>query len=230
MNWQAREWYLLLAVPALLVSVACGATLPGTGGSASCPTAAASTAFYCANPQPDSTVQGNPDVTAVPSLRSISLAPSPGGLLLSVKFRKPLVSRPKAFTYRGRSMCTAIAATPPIPKAPDAQVEDRGKAGSRAAGPSLPPRTRARARWRAMSIPTERATSSRRFSRRVSPTSAHLSTGLRSGGVQGVFTRDNKAAPQDWKINGAVYTDCPAGVRPDPNSAPYAAKLLTVVC
>jgi hypothetical protein len=41
--------------------------------------------------------------------------------------------------------------------------------------------------------------------------------------------RPNTAAPQDWSINGAVYTDCPAGVRPDPNSAPYATKLLTVI-
>jgi hypothetical protein len=37
----------------------------------------------------------------------------------------------------------------------------------------------------------------------------------------------DKAAPRDWSINGAIYTDCPAGVRHDPNSTPYPSRLLT---
>ena len=32
-------------------------------------------------------------------------------------------------------------------------------------------------------------------------------------------------APQ-WNIYGGVFRDCPAGVRHDPNSLPYPAKLL----
>ena len=41
--------------------------------------------------------------------------------------------------------------------------------------------------------------------------------------------QNSRSAPQDWNINGAIYTDCPAGVRPDPGSPPYSAKLLTAV-
>jgi hypothetical protein len=231
MKWQARQWLLLLVVPALLASAACGATRPAQAARHRVPAAAASTAFYCANPQPDSTIQGNPDLTAVPLLRSLSLVPSPGGLLLSVKFRKPLVLAPEGvyiswtvYVYRHRSDAANPESTLML------QVEDRGK-GWEPTGWTILASTYTSDSPVEGDVHTNSARDE--FTTFFPSGFANLSPPFYWFAAQEEYRaylpRDNKAAPQDWKVNGAVYSDCPAGVRPDPNSAPYAAKLLTAI-
>jgi len=186
-------------------------------------------AFQCTNPQPVPTVQGNPHITTVPSLESVSLVPSSGGLTVSFRFRKPLVYAPEGvyiawtvYLYRHRVDASSFN------RSVELEFQDRG-IGFEPTG------------W---TIVASTYTSQTPLGGNVQINEAHnqLTTFFPAGFVdlnppffwfasqeefRAYLPQPNTAAPQDWSVNGAIFTDCPAGVRHDPNSAPYVTKLLT---
>jgi hypothetical protein len=217
---------LLSVAPVLLATVMAGNTSPAEGLRPGRTAHHKPTAFYCTNPQRTSTVQGNPHVTAVPPLESVSLLPAAGGLTVSFRFRKPIVFAPEGvyiswtvFVYRRRSDAANSEA--------DIQLEfqDRGKG------------------WQPTGWTIQAAVGSTNslLTGQVHTNKAHneLTTYFPSGfaNISPPFywfaTQEEyraylpQAASQDWNVYGAVFTDCPAGVRPDPDSSPYAGKLLT---
>ena len=104
----ARSPFLLSTIP-LLLATALGTTGPVTGPTTGPAGRHSPTAFFCTDPQRTSTIQGHPDVTSVPSLESVSLLPSAGGLAVSFEFHRPLVFAPEGvyiswtvFVYRHR--------------------------------------------------------------------------------------------------------------------------------
>jgi hypothetical protein len=187
------------------------------------------TSFSCTNPQQASTVQGNPHVTSVPEIESISLVPRAGGLVVSYKFAAPLVLAPEGvylswaiYVYRHRSDAGKAD------KAIELQVENRGK-GWEPTG------------WTILaSIGTD--TSPVEGSVQADAAGDELSTFFPAGFTnlrppfywfasqeeyRAYLPEANKAHPQNWNVNGSVTTDCPAGVRSTPNSLPDGAKLLS---
>ena len=191
--------------------------------------AAAPSRFSCTNPQPSSTVQGTPDVRSVPQIESISLVPRAGGLLVSYKFRTPLVLAPEGvylswaiYVYRHRSDAGAPQ------RAVELQVEDRGK-GWEPSGWTILASIGTNASPVAGSVQTDAA-------------GDQLSTFFPAGFTnlrppfywfasqeeyRAYLPVANKAHPQNWNVNGSVTTDCPVGVRVNPNSLPDGAKLLS---
>jgi hypothetical protein len=189
---------------------------------------AATSAFYCTDPQRVSTVQGNPHVTSVPPLESVSLVPVFGGLTVSFRFRKPLVLAPEGvyiswtvYIYRHRSDASSYE------QGVQLEFQDRGK-GWEPSG------------W---TILASTYTDDKPISGDVHMDQARdeLSTFFPPGffnlnppfywfagqeEYRAYLPSSNKAAPQDWAVNGAVFTDCPDGVRQGPNSLPYEKKLL----
>jgi hypothetical protein len=190
---------------------------------------AAAGGFSCNNPQPSSTVQGNPHVSSVPRIESISLVPRAGGLLVSYKFRTPLVLAPEGvylswaiYVYRHRS----DAGVPD--RAVELQVEDRGK-GWEPSGWTILASAGANASPVSGSVQTDTA-------------GDELSTFFPAGFTnlrppfywfasqeeyRAYLPEANKAHPQNWNVNGSVTTDCPVGIRLSPNSLPNGAKLLS---
>jgi hypothetical protein len=186
--------------------------------------------FYCTNPQRTSTIQGHPDLTSVPPLEAVGLAPRAGGLLVTFKFHKPFALAPEGvyiswsvFVFRHRSDAQSTASELQL------QVEDRGK-GWQPTG------------W---TILAALGKTNDLVGGQVHTNPAHneFSTFFPGGfgnldppfywfasqeEYRAYLPTGNKAASQDWTVYGASFTDCPAGVRPDPYSLPYGAKLLTV--
>jgi len=187
------------------------------------------TAFSCTNPQQISTVQGDPHVASVPSLESVSLLPGRGGLTVSFRFRKPIVFAPEGvylswtvFVYRHRGDASNNNATVRL------QFQDRGK-GWQPTG------------W---TILAAVGLTDNLLGGQVRTNKAHneLTTFFPAGFAdltlpfywfatqeeyRAYLPRGNDLAARDWNVYGGVFTDCPSGVRPDPDSSPYAAKLLS---
>jgi hypothetical protein len=186
-------------------------------------------AFSCTNPQRASTIQGNPHVNSVPSLESVSLVPSAGGLMVSFKFRKPLVFAPEGvyiswtvFVYRHRSDASNFESRAQL------QFQDRGK-GWQPTG------------WTILAAVDS---TNNLVTGQVHTNKAHdeLTTFFPGGFAnlsppfywfasqeeyRAYLPRGNPVTSRDWSVYGGVFTDCPSGVRPDPDSVPYATKLLT---
>ena len=174
-------------------------------------------------------MQGNPDVSSVPKIASISLVPRAGGLVVSYKFAAPLVLAPEGvylswaiYVYRHRSDAGKAD------KAIELQVENRGK-GWEPTG------------WTILaSIGTD--ASPVEGSVQTDAAGDELSTYFPAGFTnlrppfywfasqeeyRAYLPEANKAHPQNWDVNGSVTTDCPAGVRPTPYSLPDGARLLS---
>jgi hypothetical protein len=222
MSWTrrhvARRRYLPFVVPVLLV-LAPGASAGNPGP-----------AFYCSNPQQPSTVQGNPDVTSAPSLESVGLAPRSGGLMVTFKFHKPFALAPEGvyiawdvYVFRHRSDAGNLTSELQL------QVEDRGK-GWQPTG------------WTILAAlgPVDHLVLGQVHTNKVHDA---FTTFFPAGFAnlnppfywfasqeeyRAYLPRGDKAGSQDWNVNGSIFTDCPAGVRPDPYSSPYAGKLLMV--
>ena len=228
MSAPISQWALLFAVPAFL-AVSPGHALSTQSTRNVLSARAGAAAFNCTNPQRTLTVQGDPHVTSVPSLASVSLVPHSGGLTVRFSFREPFALAPEGvyiswtvYVFRHRSDADNPESTLFL------QVEDRGK-GWQPTG------------W---TILASTYSSDSPVAGEVHTNKAHddLTTFFPSGFAnlrrpfywfasqeeyRAYLPQDNKAAPQNWNINGAIFTDCPAGVRPDPNSTPDSAKLLT---
>jgi hypothetical protein len=212
----------LMTVPCTATSTA--QTAPGSGL-----VGAVASTFSCTNPQHASTVQGNPQVTAVPRIQSISLVPRAGGLVVTYKFRAPLVLAPEGvylswaiYVYRHRSDAAKAQL------AVELQVENRGK-GWEPTG------------WTILASIGTDATPVE-GSVQTDPAGDQLTTFFPAGFTnlrppfywfasqeeyRAYLPQANKAHPQNWNVNGSVTTDCPAGVRRNPNSLPNGARLLS---
>jgi hypothetical protein len=190
---------------------------------------AAAAAFYCTNPQRTSTVEGNPHIASVPALESVVLVPAPGGLSVSFKFRTPLVLAPEGvyiawtvYVYRHRSDASNFE------RGIELQFQDRGK-GWEPTGWTIVASTYTAQ----MPIVGDVHTNKARDQLTVYFPSGFVDLSLpffwfaSQEEFRAYLPETNKAAPQNWSVNGDIYTDCPAGVRHDPHSAPYAARLLT---
>ncbi len=212
----------ITAAPFTATSVAQTASRPGLVGNLA-------TSFSCTNPQQASTVQGNPHVSAVPQILSIGLMPRAGGLVVTYKFKAPLVLAPEGvylswaiYVYRHRSDAGKAQL------AVELQVENRGK-GWEPTG------------WTILASIGTNATPVE-GSVQVDPAGDELSTFFPAGFTnlrppfywfasqeeyRAYLPEANKAHPQNWNVNGSVTTDCPAGVRRDPNSLPNGSRLLS---
>ena len=219
----------VLAVAGVLATATCTAASAAQTAPRSASVAPVVTSFSCTNPQHTSTVQGNPDVAAVPQVESISLVPHAGGLLVAYKFRGPVVLAPEGvylswaiYVYRHRS----DAGKPE--EAVELQVENRGK-GWEPTGWTILASVGTEASPVDGSVQTDAA-------------GDELSTFFPAGFTnlrppfywfasqeeyRAYLPEANKAHPQNWNVNGSVTTDCPAGVRPTPNSLPDGARLLS---
>jgi hypothetical protein len=226
----ARIPHYLLAAPAFLAALLAGQNtlLARTPANLSASRAAAA-AFYCTNPQRTSTVQGNPQITSVPALESVFLAPKSGGLSVSFKFRTPLVLAPEGvsiswtvYVYRHRSDASNFERNIEL------QFQDRGK-GWEPTGWTIVASTYTAQTLVGGDVQTSKARNQLTafFPGGFVDLSLPFFWFASQEEFRAYLPEANQAAPQNWSINGEIYTDCPAGVRHDPNSAPYAAKLLT---
>jgi hypothetical protein len=224
-----RSWFLLSAAPVFLVAGLAGKTAPTGASQAIYASGRHPPAFDCTNPQRTSTVQGNPHVAAVPALESVSLRPNSGGLTVSFKFRKPIVLAPEGvylswtvFVYRHRDDAANYEGGVRL------QFQDRGK-GWQPTG------------WTILAVV---GTTNNLLSGQVHTNQAHDElTTFFPGGLANLrppfywfATQEEyraylpvgtRVVSPDWNVYGAVFTDCPTGVRPDPDSSPYAPRLLT---
>lgn len=202
--------------------------LPAAGATSVTAAANSSSTAACTAPQQKPTVEGDPDVRSVPSIKSVQVSPRSGGLLVSYYFRAPLALAPEGvyiswsvYLYRNR----ADAGDPE--KAVDLQVEDRGK-GWEPEGWSIV-------------VSTYAADSVVEGNVRTNEAHEQLSVYFPAGFVdlsppffwfasqeeyRAYLPEHNNGQGQDWDVNGSVFNDCPAGVRQGPNSPPYAAMLL----
>ena len=225
----ARGWFLLSVTPVFFGALLAGNVAPATGSRPIQGARRDPPAFYCTNPQQTSTVQGNPHVAAVPALQSVSLRPNSGGLTVSFKFRKPIVLAPEGvylswtvFLYRHRGDASNYEGGVRL------QFQDRGK-GWQPTG------------WTILAVV---GSTNDLLSGQVHTNQANNElTTFFPGGLANLrppfywfATQEeyraylpvgSRVASRDWKVYGAVFTDCPAGVRSDPDSSPYATRLLT---
>ena len=225
----ARAWFFYSVTPVFLGALLAGNAAPGTGSRPIQAARREPPAFYCTNPQRTSTVQGNPHVAAVPVLQSVSLRPNSGGLTVSFKFRKPIVFAPEGvyiswsvFLYRHRGDASNYEGGVRL------QFQDRGK-GWQPTG------------WTILAVV---GSTNNLLSGQVHTNHANNElTTFFPGGLANLrppfywfatqeeyrayLPVSSRAASWDWKVYGAVFIDCPAGVRSDPDSSPYAARLLT---
>ncbi|MGA3221946.1 MAG: hypothetical protein ABSE77_23260, partial [Acidimicrobiales bacterium] len=128
-----RRWVPVVAVLALGAG-ACGATKtppsakphPAKPGVAK-RVVTASGASSCVSSQWASTVTGTPDISTIPAIEAVTVTPNFGGLLVSLKFKKPFVSAPEGvydawtvFLFQHRNQAANVD------NAVQLQIEDRG--------------------------------------------------------------------------------------------------------
>ncbi len=207
------------------------ATRPGhaAGGTlATVPTIGRTGGDTCSQPQHVPTVQGDPRVSSVPAISSVSLVPTRGGLGVEYRFARRLLPPPEGvyyswtiWLYRHRS--DAAAPT----RAIDLQVEDRG-AGWEPSG------------W-AISASTYTDNTPVAGQVAVNPEGTQLTTFFPPGFVdlkppfywyasqqeyRAYLPTKAKSHNQDFSVNGTITIDCPSGIRQSPYSLPVAARLL----
>ena len=185
-------------------------------------------AFTCTAFSRPAMVQGNPHVTAVPSIESVQLLPHQGGLDVVFRFRSPVVLAPAGVYLSWAVYLYHHRGDVGRPKdLVSLQFEDRGL-GWEPTG------------WTILAsvdsdttpvVGTVRTDASRDELTTFFPAGF---TDLRppffwyasQEAYRAFLPEAGKANPQDWSVNGSVTADCPAGVRHDIYSLPEAAKLL----
>ena len=169
-------------------------------------------------------------MASVPSLQSVGLVPQAGGLRVTFRFHKPFAVAPEGvylawsvFVFRHRSDAQNLDSGLQL------QVEDRGK-GWQPTGWTILASMGTADNLVQGQVRTDKAHD--QFTTFFPGGFANLSPPFYWFASQEEYRAylpvGNKAAAQDWNVNGAIFTDCPGGVRPDPDSSPYGAKLLTV--
>jgi hypothetical protein len=182
----------------------------------------------CASPQWSATVDGTPDITTVPAVESVTIAPNFGGLLVSFRFSKAFVAAPEGvfdawtvYLYHHRSDA------PNVDNAVQLQIEDRGK-GWEPTGWTLLASLGSDENEVAGQVHTNKA---RNEIQTFFPAGfANLSPPFYWFATQeedrAYMPRPSKTNPQDFSVYGTITAGCPNGVVQGPFGIPDAAKLI----
>jgi len=190
------------------------------------PSAAAN--YTCLTDRAKSIAVGDPDISFVPSIQSVQLVPILGGLIVQYKFRSSFEGPPAgvyfAWTvhiYRDRS--DANQSTQSI----ELQVQDRG-AGWEPTGWTILASSYYNSSPIEGNVHTDKAHDelSAFFPAGFANLSPPFYWFANQEAYRGYLPEKSRTAPDNFEIYGSINTDCPFGVRHDPNSLPYAKKLL----
>jgi hypothetical protein len=173
-------------------------------------------------------VVGNPDIRMVPSIQAVQLVPNLGGLIVLYRFRSSFGTPPAGvyfswtvYIYRNRG-----DADHPT-RSLELQVEDRG-AGWEPTGWTIVASTY----YNSTPVEGDVHTNTARdqltafFPAGFANLSPPFYWFASQEEYRAYLPEKSKTAPDNYSIYGSINNDCPRGVRPDPNSLPYAAKLL----
>jgi hypothetical protein len=164
----------------------------------------------------------------VPSIESVKLVPSLGGLVVDFRFRTGFALAPAGvliawtiYLYRHRSDAAQPAAAVQL------AVQDRGP-GWEPTGWTMVASTYTKDTPVAGEVRTDKARNELKtfFPAGFADLKPPFYWFASQQEERAYLPQNNKAEPQNWNVNGSIFTDCPAGVRSDPNSLPYAARLL----
>jgi len=224
---QRRWWAGLVAVS--LLAAGCGASRAAAGHLApSSHRPLASFSSSCTYSPGSSDVQGTPDVATPPALESVSLQPQSGGLMVTYKFRKPLVLAPEGVyfawvvvIYRHRSDAARYNTAITL------QVEDRG-AGWEPVGWTVAVQGPNVQSLLQGSIASDASLD--QFQEFFPAGRVDLRPPFYWYASQVVYRaympEKSSSNPQDFNIYGTITTDCPAGIRRNPYSLPDASRLV----
>jgi hypothetical protein len=191
-------------------------------------TASPALGYTCLTGGAKAMVVGHPDIKFVPAVQSVLLVPRQGGLIVHYKFASALQAAPEGvyfswavYIYRTRS--DANDATRVL----ELQVQDRG-AGWEPTGWTILASTYYTSSAVEGSIQTDKARDELTafFPAGFGNLSRPFYWFASQEEYRSYLPGASKSAPVDHNVYGSLTTDCPIGVRADPNSLPYPAKLL----
>lgn len=200
---------------------------PGVPPLRTAPTdASAGAAAVCSAPQAKPTFEGHPHLSSIPSLKTVSVAPQRRGLRVSYSFRTPLVLAPEGvyiswtiYLYRTRADANGVK------NLLELELEDRG-AGWEPTGWAMVVSAYSSDSPVMGPVLTDKARDE--LTAYFPPGFANLSPPFfwfASQEEYRAYLPGKNGAPE-WSVYGGAFNDCPVGVRHDPNSFPYASKLL----
>jgi hypothetical protein len=173
------------------------------------------------------TVTGTPDIGVVPAIETVTVAPSFGGLLVSLKFKKPFVNAPEGvydawtvFLFQRRSQAADVDSAVQL------QIEDRG-AGWEPTGWTLLATEGTNDNTVTGDVHTDK---SRDILETYFPAGfANLDPPFywfaEQEEYRAYLPRAGKADHQDFSVNGMILSGCPDGVL-DASGTPEPAKLI----
>ncbi|MGC8626172.1 MAG: hypothetical protein ACP5VR_01240 [Acidimicrobiales bacterium] len=224
---------LLAALPAVAIVAGSGAGAHGPGPTTSHVTSTAVVAgtTSCNYSSRFSYVQGTPDVAKLPSLESISVLPEDGGLMVTYKFRKPLVLAPEGVyfswtvtVYRHRSDAASYNAGVKL------EVQYRGPGWE-------PTGWTATVSGPGVQSPVEGGIQSDKLLDRLQEFFPSGLVDLKPPFYwyateeiyRAYMPQKSSSDPQNFNVNGTIVTDCPGGIRPNPYRRPDASRLISAV-
>ena len=223
------------AATALLLVAAAGAAAfssapdaVATARSEQTPVLPVTTTFTCVTGGAKAMTVGHPDINFAPTVQSVQLVPDRGGIILEYKFGSALAAPPEGvyfswavYIYRNRG-----DANHPT-RSLELQVQDRG-AGWAPTGWTILASTYYASRPVEGNIQTDKARDELTafFPAGFGNLSRPFYWFASQVSYRAYLPAKTRSSPVNHNIYGSLTTDCPAGVRQDPNSLPYPAKLL----
>jgi hypothetical protein len=209
-----------LATPAVTVPLTSTEVAAGAEGSS------VGAPAVCSAPQTEPTFEGHPHLASIPSLKTVLIISQRHGLRVSYTFRTPLVLAPEGvyiswtvYVYRTRADANGVKNLLTL------QLEDRG-AGWEPTGWAMLVSLYSNESPVLGPVLTDKARD--RLTAYFPPGFVDLSPPFYWFASQEEYRAylPGKDGAREWSVNGGAFNDCPAGVRHDPNSFPYATKLL----
>ncbi|HXW80916.1 MAG TPA: hypothetical protein VEJ84_15545 [Acidimicrobiales bacterium] len=194
------------------------------------PAVGAGRSYTCVATASKAMVDGDPDVSFVPPMESVSLVPTLGGLVVEYRFRSDFGVPPEGVYFSWTVYIYAARKDANLStRGTELQVEDRG-AGWEASGWAVLVATYTSSSPVEGVVRTDKAHDA--LSVFFPPGFANLSPPFYWFATQEEYRaylpEANRAHPRDWSVFGSVSTDCPVGVRANINSLPSGLKLLAV--
>jgi hypothetical protein len=172
-----------------------------------------------------SVINGKPDISSAPAVKSAKLASAPGGLLVSIGFTKPFLSAPEGvyFAWDVYMFHRRADAVPPG-RTTLLQIEDRGK-GWQPSGWTVLASTYDNGFPTGQPIAMDKARNELvvYFPTRVVSTQVPFYWYV-SQEVYRAYLPDGN--DPDWAVNGSLAAYCPPGVQAGPYTPPEPLKLL----
>jgi hypothetical protein len=172
-----------------------------------------------------SVINGKPDVTSAPAVKSAKLTSAPGGLLVSISFTKPFLYAPEGVYFAWDVyMFHRRADAVPRGRATLLQIEDRGK-GWQPSGWTVLASTYDNGFPTGQPIGMDKARNELvvYFPTRVVSTQVPFYWYVSQEAYRAYLPDGNDP---DWAVNGSLTAFCPAGVQADPYTLPVPSKLL----